>query len=142
MSWGDQRDIGGAGGPVAWSPNAFYKVGNLAISLVDFQCYCRRTAGSSPLDPSADATNWRAFGERPYKSIQRGVGSQTATSITISAVDMAKTEVKVLGAGKDSGGAFGGVIHGYLSSPTVVTVSGSASYSGGGGFSYEVVERW
>lgn len=63
--------------------------------------YVRTTAtGSGATDPASDTTNYRPFGGRPIKSIQRGTISITSSATgtaTITAVDTAKTELRMLG---------------------------------------------
>lgn len=41
-----------------WVSGQAYAQGEATISLVDFQTYRRKTAGSSSTDPANDATNW------------------------------------------------------------------------------------
>lgn len=74
------------------------------------------------------------------KSIQRGTGSANVTSITVAAVNPAKSQLRLSGFGKDSGGIVQAVLYGYLTSPTNIWVNGSAGYTGGGGFSWELTE--
>ena len=111
-----------------WVSGATYRQYQVVQSPVDTQLYCRTTApGSGTTDPSADSSNYRAFGARPIKSIQRGalvvsVPSSYATgSATISAVNMQKTEVRFLGSYVASGQIyFAGL---YLSNSTTLTAS-------------------
>jgi hypothetical protein len=131
----------GAGLPKPWAVGTSYKVGDAALDATDFCYYIRKVEGSGGLTPSADTTNWQ--NSNGFRSIQRGTGTATVTSVTLSpAVNIAKCTVYCVGAGKDAGGAFGNVISGQLTNSTTLAVSGSGTYTGGGTFAYEVAERF
>lgn len=95
-------DILGASAPVWLSGKTYYQ-GDVVKSPADrYQPYVRTgAAGAGATDPSADPGNYTAFGARGIKSIQRGVISVTFTggvaTATISAVNVAKTELRYLG---------------------------------------------
>lgn len=133
---------GGNSAPKKWVSGANYTEGTPVWAPADYQYYMRKTTGAGVVDPSADPTNWQPTGDRAVKSIQRGVGAPTATSLTIAAVNTSKTTVNLIGFGWDTGGVVKAVLYGYLSSPTNIVVNGNANYYTGGGFSYEVVERY
>ena len=76
------------------------------------------------------------------KSIQRGTGVATTTSVTVSPVNLQKANLRLTGYGKDSGGIVQAVLYGILSDPTTITVNGNAAYTGGGGFSWELTEYY
>lgn len=138
MSWGDQRNLGGAGGPIAWSPSAYYKAGNIAVSLADYQYYARKVDGSSPTDPANDTTNWFPVGGRPIKSIQRGLISTNGTiSATVTQVVIAKTELRFLGAMNSSVWINAYV---YLQNNTTVTSISQPGYAGT--LSWELTEYY
>ena len=63
--------------------------------------YIRTTsAGSGATDPASDTTNYRPYIARAIKSIQRGtisITSATSATATVTAVDTAKTELRLLG---------------------------------------------
>lgn len=135
-------DFLGGSTPKVWVTGTTYAAGKVVWSPTDYQYYMRKSAGAGSTDPSSDTTNWIPTGERAVKSIQRGTGSPTATSVTVSAVVVAKSQLKLSGYGKDSGGIVQAVLYGHLSGTTTITVNGNASFTGGGGFSWELVERY
>lgn len=95
-------DILGASAPV-WRSGKTYYQGDVVKSPADrYQPYVRTgAAGAGATDPSADPGNYTAFGARGIKSIQRGVisvnGTGNVATATISAVNVAKTELRYLG---------------------------------------------
>lgn len=89
------------GDPVYWVSGTTYSRGRVVRSPADNQTYVRIVDGAGTTDPSSDTTNWRPDVARAIKSIQRGVitipfGAGAATA-TISAVNTAKTELRLLG---------------------------------------------
>lgn len=134
---------GASGGdPPKWVINSFYKAGRVVWSPSDFQYFMAKVDHTSATDPVSDMTNWQPTGDRAIKSIQRGTGAATATSVTISAVNVAKAETRCEGYGKNGTGIVDVVIYGHLSNSTTLTVSGGAGFTGGGGFSWQVIERY
>lgn len=89
------KAVGGGGVPEFWVSGTTYAVGEQVISPTDFGVYIRKLAGAGTTDPASDATNWQPFGGRAIKSVQRGIAS--SGNITISPVNPAKTEIRVLG---------------------------------------------
>lgn len=131
----------GSSTPPVWATGTTYAQGKVVLSPVDFCYYVRKVAGAGSTDPSSDGTNWQVTG-RAIKSVQRGTGLATTTSVTVSAVNTAKSELRLTGYGKDSGGIVQAVLYGYLSNSTTITVNGHATYTGGGGFSWELTEYY
>lgn len=86
-----------------WTSGVTYKQGAIVLSPADnYQAYVRITAaGSGATDPSSDSTNYRPFGARAIKSIQRGtvtvVGGTAVGNATITSVNTAKAVVEYLG---------------------------------------------
>lgn len=68
-------------------------------SPTDSQYYMNKTTGVRATDPASDTTNWQPTGDRATKPIQRGRLTLNGTSLTatISAVNTAKAELRVLG---------------------------------------------
>lgn len=103
-------DVLGASAP-NWVSGRPYKPGDVMKSPADnYQAYVRSTAeGSGAIDPSADPTNYKPFGARAIKSIQRGVivivgvANVTATA-TVSAVNTNKSTLAFLGFSTPNGG--------------------------------------
>ncbi|KRA13958.1 hypothetical protein [Acidovorax sp. Root568] len=95
-------DFMGGGGKL-WVSGVTYKQGQVVMSPADnYQAYVRVTAaGSGATDPSSDTTNYRPFGGRALKSLQRGVitigASATSATATISAVVTGKSKLTWLG---------------------------------------------
>lgn len=87
------------GTPIYWVSGTTYVKGNIVRSPTDDQRYVRIVAGAGATDPASDTTNWRPDGGRAIRSIQRGVTASTGSpmSITIAAVNTAKTELRFLG---------------------------------------------
>ena len=134
-------DFVGGSAPL-WVTGSTYSIGKIVISPADFSGYIRKTAGAGATDPSADATNWQPFGERAIKLIQRGTVAGTVTSVTITAVNMAKAELRNLGgAFFDSGGVFKTAPRFVLTNATTISVNGDAAYVSGGG-AWELTERY
>ena len=81
-----------------WVYGATYNDGVVVFSPADGNYYMRLGAGAGTTDPSADTTNWRPL-PTGIKSIQRGTISLSTGSatVTITAVNTAKTELRHLG---------------------------------------------
>lgn len=99
------------GGDVkVWVSGNQYKRGQIVLSPADnYQPWVRIAAdGGGTTDPSADSANYRPFGARPIKSIQRGIiafnTQQTQVDQAITAVNTSKSELRFLGF-KVSGGS-------------------------------------
>lgn len=139
-------DFGGSGGNKIWTSGVTYKQGQVVLSPADnYQQYVRITAaGSGATDPKTDTTNYRPFGGRAIKSIQRGVtGLLTGTTtVTISSVDTAKTILwGAPGLGAQAGTA---VMPGItLTNSTTITINFSGGAISGNNFtSWQVVEYY
>jgi len=93
--------FGGGSSPKKWVSGTTYQEGNVVWSPSDNQYYMRKngTTGAGTTDPSSDTTNWQPTGDRAVKSIQRGRLTLNGSSLTatISTVNTAKTELRVLG---------------------------------------------
>lgn len=94
--------IGGNSDIPTWVSGTTYAAGKVVRSPADFyQTYVRVVAGAGTTDPASDSANWKPAEARAIKSIQRGVvavsTSSNTTTVTISAVNTAKTEVRFLG---------------------------------------------
>ena len=55
----------GTANVVPWGAGVVYAIGDCVWSLVNFQTYRRKTAGSGATDPSADASNWQQITANP-----------------------------------------------------------------------------
>ena len=88
-----------------WVSGRTYAVGQVVRDPADWYFrYVRWTAGAGTTNPINDPGNWRPDGARPIRSIQRGFntlnnGGSAQLDITISAVNTAKTELRMLGGG-------------------------------------------
>lgn len=89
------------GGPQVWVSGTTYTIGTVLLSPADnYQQYVRITNGAGTTDPASDATNYRPFGARAIKSIQRGVismSSASSASATVTAVNPSRAELTLLG---------------------------------------------
>jgi hypothetical protein len=89
------------GGAHIWVTGTTYSIGNILLSPSDnYTAYVRITNGAGSTDPSADSTNYRPYGARPIKSIQRGVinlGGTLSATATITSVVTGKCELRMLG---------------------------------------------
>lgn len=91
-----------SGAIVPWVSGTTYAVNRVVTSPADnYQTYIRVVAGAGTTDPSADATNWKPFGARAIKSIQRGTISMnrpdTVINATISSVVTGKSLLSKIG---------------------------------------------
>ena len=93
--------LGVAGSIPYWVNGTNYAQGKTVRSPTDHQLYVRIIAGGGATDPANDTTNWRPDGGRPIKSIQRGTvtvaNGGISGSVTISSVNTAKAELRLLG---------------------------------------------
>lgn len=114
-----------------WVSGRTYEVGQQAISPTAFTTFIRKTAGAGAVDPASDTTNWQPFGGRAIKAIQRGdslKGSGSIlTSVTISPVVMAKTEVRFLGGAEVVQASNSNRV--ILTTPTTLVVYGNSTTS-------------
>lgn len=90
------RALGGGGAPEIWVSGKAYAQGDQAISPTDWGVYIRKAAGAGTTNPAADPVNWQPFGARAIRSIQRGTTTQSSGPITVAAVNVAKTELRLL----------------------------------------------
>ena len=130
-----------------WVSDRTYKVGDIVRSPGDWYFkYVRTTNGAGTTDPLNDSANWRPDGQRPIKSIQRGFVSiaqgSNSTTVTISAVNMAKTELRHLGhSGADASG-YPTNTYIYLTNSTTIQVASSNGYVYGHVLSWELTEYY
>ncbi len=85
-----------SGAIVPWVSGTTYAVNRVVTSPADnYQTYIRVVAGAGTTDPSADSTNWKPFGGRAIKSVQRGTISlnrpDSTVSVTVSSVNTSKS---------------------------------------------------
>jgi len=108
VSTASQFFSSGGGDPKYWVSGTTYAAGNVARSPTDHQRYVRIAAGAGTTDPASDTTNWRPDGGRAIKSIQRGVisvSSNTFATVTIAAINTAKSELAFVGSGANATGS-------------------------------------
>ncbi len=124
-----------------WVSGTQYKRGQIVLSPADnYQAWVRIGAdGGGTTDPAADSANYRPFGSRAIKSIQRGVVNGTQSSFTISAVNMNKSVLTWTGGSFTEDGAIR-VPQFQFTNSTTITVNGSASF--GGSASWQIVEYY
>lgn len=130
-----------------WVSGKVYTVGQTVRDPGDWYFkYVRIANGAGATLPVNDSASWRPDGGRPIKSIQRGVfgiasGGSTA-SVTISAVNMAKTELRYLG---DSGANGSGYPIGttlVLTNSTTLTATSSNGFAYSHSISWELTEYY
>ena len=131
------------GDPQYWVSETTYALGKTVRSPIDHQRYVRVVAGAGTTDPANDATNWRPDGGRAIKSIQRGVvtfaTNENSKTVTVSAVNTAKTELRWLGGmsiENGSGLAIGSRVT--LTNATTITVSFNSAPNGAPSVSWEL----
>lgn len=121
------------GNAEVWVSGKTYASGKIVLSPADrMQPYVRITAaGSGATDPSADSTNYAAFGGRSIKLIQRGTialgPSDTSRAATITAVNTGKSVLQHLGITTNSNSNDSGLVAIKLTSSTAITASRGAS---------------
>lgn len=135
------------GAPQYWVSGTTYALGKTVRSPTDHQLYVRIVAGVGATDPANDTTNWRPDGGRAIKSIQRGVvgffTNEISKTVTISAVNTAKTELRWLGGmsvENGSGFAIGSMVT--LTNATTITVSFNSYANGHPSVSWELTEYY
>ena len=84
-----------------WVSGRTYSLGDIVQSPAgNYQQFVRVIAGAGTTDPNADSTNWKPFGGRAIKSVQRGIltiASSSATgTATITSVDTNKSVLRFL----------------------------------------------
>lgn len=138
--------IYGAGGTKTWVSGRVYQPGTILLSPADnYQAYVRVTAaGSGTTDPSSDTTNYRPFGARAIKSIQRGVQTMgtATTTITISAVVTSKTVLMLYGGLGAVGGAAKMPSVTLTNSTTITLVFSATPGDSNNHLSWQVVEYY
>lgn len=122
------------GNAEVWVSGKTYASGKIVLSPADrMQPYVRITAaGSGATDPSADSTNYAAFGGRSIKLIQRGTialgPSDTSRAATITAVNTGKSVLQHLGITTSSNYNDSGLVAIELTSSTAITASRVVAY--------------
>ena len=108
--------------------------------------YIRTTsAGSGATDPASDTTNYRPFGARAIKSIQRGtisITSATSATATITAVDTAKTELRWQGYTVNNTGTHQHVPRITLTNTTTITATRDSSVADTTIVGFEITEYY
>ena len=138
-------DVLGTSAPV-WVSGRTYRPGDVIKAPADnYQPYVRVTAaGSGATDPSADTTNYKPFGARAIKSIQRGVQQMgsASTTITISAVVTSKTILTLYGGLGVVGGAAKMPSVTLTNSTTITLVFSATPADANNHLSWQVVEYY
>jgi len=143
-------DFFGASNLKRWVSGTTYALDTDVWSPVSGHTYRRIVAGAGTTDPSADQTNWKILGAAGVKSIQRGVltiGGVTNTgTATISSVNMARTELRLLGM-SSNGRSFPGAVSDtlirlVLTNATTITALAGSSGAGFLEVSWELTEFW
>lgn len=137
----------GGGKVPSWVSGRPYQQGQVVLSPADnYQPYVRVTAaGAGTTDPSADSTNYRPYGGRAIKSIQRGTISMSNASsgtATISAVNTAKSVLHNLGGLAIVGTSEADIQRLSLTNSTTVTASVRALTAGTYICNFQVVEYY
>lgn len=131
-----------------WVSGRTYAVGQVVRDPADWYFrYVRVAGGAGTTNPINDPGSWRPDGGRPIKSIQRGtitIPDYTASSasVTISAVNTSKAELRYLGGfGQTNDGTTIGLRIALVNSTTI-----QANYSAGFGYygtvSWELTEYY
>lgn len=127
----DFSELLGGGNVPLWVSGTNYTQNKVVRSPSDWQRYARTTNGAGTTDPSIDTTNYRPDGGRTIKSIQRGViqiyspsSTITQATATISSVNPAKTELRMLGcSGSNGAGSVTALAHLALTNATTITAT-------------------
>lgn len=131
-----------------WVSGRTYGLDAIVWSPISKLTYVRIVAGAGTTDPSADGTNWALWGPTKLKSVQRGIttvnaGSFSASS-TVTAVDVAKSRLRLLGSGPSltwgNNTTYGCRLS--LSSSTAVSVELPQALAGSYQVSWELEEEW
>lgn len=90
-----------SGSTPVWVSGATYALGDIVQSPAGgYQQFVRVVAGAGATDPASDSTNWKPFGGRAVKSVQRGTVSIAASSssgtATVTSVDTSKSVLRFL----------------------------------------------
>lgn len=139
-------DVLGSGAK-PWVSGKTYKQGAVVLSPADNnQAYVRIGAtGAGATDPASDTTNYRPFGGRAIKSIQRGeitiTTGQPSGTATISSVITAKAVLTALG-GIGFVGTNSDVARLSLTNATTVTATIRGNAGSNCLFGYQVVEYY
>lgn len=134
------------GNAEVWVSGKTYASGKIVLSPADrMQPYVRITAaGSGATDPSADSTNYAAFGGRSIKSIQRGTitlgASDTSKAATITAVNTGKSVLQHLGSKAGSDINISDFVAIELTSSTAITASRTSSSSSSASVNWQLTE--
>lgn len=139
----------GGGRPQPWVSGQGYTYGAVVLSPADnMQAYVRITAmGGGAIDPSADTTNYRPYGARAIKSIQRGVSAvpsaAASVDITIAAVNVSRASVSYLGGmGLSNTGSRAEIPCLQLINSTTLRATTIYATTGNIPFGYEIVESY
>lgn len=151
------KAVGGGSALELWVSGTAYDRGKQVISPTDLGVYIRKVTGAGTTDPASDLANWQPFGGRAIKSIQRGtvsVNGGSTSNVTISAVNPAKTELRLLSASFGTVYRYGGnstIDHmnsanmiSLLNSTTIQAVGGNsnAGQTAGVSISWELTEYY
>ncbi|GAB4207983.1 MAG: hypothetical protein Fur0019_13160 [Tibeticola sp.] len=125
-----------------WESGRQYKRGQIVLSPADnYQAWVRIGAdGGGTTDPSQDSANYRPFGARPIKSIQRGVVDGSQSSFTISPVNMNKSVLTWTGGSFTNSDGSTRVPRFEFTNSTTITVNGASGL--GGSASWQIVEYY
>ncbi len=125
-----------------WVSGTQYKRGQIVLSPADnYQAWVRIGAdGGGTTDPAADSANYRPFGARPIKSIQRGVVIGSQSSFTITAVDSNKSVLTWTGGSFTNADGSIRVPQFQFTNSTTITVNGAPGLSGSA--SWQIVEYY
>ena len=125
-----------------WASGAQYKRGQIVLCPSDnYQAWVRiGPDGGGTLSPDSDSANYRPFGARPIKSIQRGVVNGSQSSFTITAVVMNKSVLTWTGGIFTNADGSIRVPQFQFTNSTTITVNGGPGF--GGSASWQIVEYY
>lgn len=136
---------GGAASVAKWVSGSSYDLDDIVWSPINYLAYICIVATNGTTDPSADTTNWTLFGASKIKSIQRGTislqPSDAAKTATVSAVDVAKSELRFLGVRGETDLPHS-LVTLVLTNPTTITATRSKSGTYPVAVSWELTEWW
>ena len=138
-------DFGGEA-PV-WVSGRTYAVGQVVRDSADWYFrYVRVAGGAGTRNPINDPDSWRPDGGRPIKSIQRGVSGiapgAASITVTISAVNTAKSELRYLGSGGANASGAPTVTAIRLTNSTTLTAESSNGLAYSHSISWELTEYY
>ena len=140
-------DLFGGEAPV-WVSGRTYTIGQVVRDPADWYFrYVRVAGGAGTTNPINDPGNWRPDGARPIRSIQRGSISIPSggleASVTISGVNMSKTELRHTGGG-GSNSATGYSLNFALEliNSTTIKATSTGGFTNGGFASWELTEYY